>query len=116
MFYESCSFYVCPKCGSEMMLIHPFLIGDFTSLGEHYPDVDKCSEDEEILEISETYLCFNALANVTQKIYITCNYYDWYVQNDSKWLVGSKDWSDEFLNITIIPNMNKQKRTAIIEI
>ncbi|MBR1498733.1 MAG: DUF4339 domain-containing protein [Bacteroidaceae bacterium] len=114
--YESYSFSKCPKCDGEMTLVHPYLIGDFTSLGEHSPSILDCSEDEEIIEISETYLRFNASSDITKKIDARCNYYDWYVEDCPKWIRVSKDWDDcRFFNLTISSNLDKQDRSAAIE-
>ena len=114
--YESYSFSICPKCGSEMNYFLPYIIGDFTSLGEHYPDVSDCSEDEELLDVSETHLLFNAFSCITRKIDVTCNYYDWYVKEHPIWLkvTEGKDGDQCFLNLTITPNIDKQNRTGII--
>ena len=114
--YESYAFYTCPKCGTEMELASPNLLGDFCSLNDFYPLVEECSEDEEILDVSESYLYFNAFSNITQKITITCNYCDWRVQKCPKWIEITRKEDDDTLYISILPNMSTEDRTTIIEI
>lgn len=42
--YESWKLDFCPKCGSRMAYVYPYIIGDFCSAVDFYPDVEDCVE------------------------------------------------------------------------
>ena len=114
--YESWKLEVCPKCGVEMELIHPYIWGDFAcDLGYNQsPRVQECSEDEEILEISDSFVYFSAIYQRSQKIFVTCNYVDWYIEKCPNWI--TKEKRSNFIRFTALPNEEKEIRTAKIEI
>lgn len=113
--YESYALYFCPKCGIRMEYVNPYII--YSSLDDHhFPDVADCSEDEEVLEVSEAYLHFNAFSNTTKRINVTCNYCDWHVQNRPKWMDVHQNSEALFFSLTISPNYDRKERTAILEV
>lgn len=115
--YESYSFYNCPKCGSSMNYKENYIIGDFASASDFYPDISECSEEKEILEVSETYLCFKASFHTTHTINVVCNYCDWHIQNCPQWIDISQDNSQyNYFKMTVLPNLDKRDRTGIIKI
>ena len=108
--YESWKLVNCSKCGAEMELIYPYICGDFACDYCPSPSIDDCSEDEEILNISDSLVYFSANHQMSQKIIVTCNYVDWYIRNCPDWI--TMEQGSNFISIIALPNEKKRNQNC----
>lgn len=81
---------------------------------EEVAQVDKHKNVE--ISLSEDYLDFKSrMEGGAQSVTVTCNYDDWYIEDQPKWVKASKAGNDK-IYVEVEDNLGKEKRSGVVSI
>lgn len=68
------------------------------------------------ISLSEDYLDFKSrMEGGAQSVTVTCNYDDWYIEDQPKWVKASKAGNDK-IYVEVEDNLGKEKRSGVVSI